>query len=509
VQWCAHRVSLSTLLTVLSLSLGQALIEARANVNSPNENGATALMVCCKTGHIGLVRAVLAHGAVINATLLKSGRTALHLASRFGHADVVRELLDRGANANSTGSHFTPLMSGSQNGHAEVVKALLDRGANANAAMLESGFTALMLGSQNGHVGVVMALLQGRAAINTALPSGATALLLASQQGHSHVVSLLLEQGADISAVMNDERFTAMIIGSLSGHVEVVKALLEHGASVHASTADRGFTSLMCASLNGHTEVVLALLERAANVNAASTDTGSTALMFGSRKDHVDIIVKVLLDRGASVNALDTNGHNALMIGAALGSTACVKVRSLWLFVEDGASLSLSRLFWPRGPTSNPLAGEPLPPCTLQPSTGAMLALKFSWSTGLASTIRVSDKVTHPCGLHWTKAIAYVQRCCWMGARRSCIWTTRWLFLNGCARSLKNSASSTDTPQVLSYRPGSRLSCRRAILCLLGLGARRHPMLAPIDRPVLLLIARFMWASTHCSPECRLVCTAC
>ena len=71
----------------------RALIEARAAVDATEENGYTALMLCCKNGHEQCVRALVEAKANIHAKN-KDEDAALDIARREGHA-VVCQLLEK------------------------------------------------------------------------------------------------------------------------------------------------------------------------------------------------------------------------------------------------------------------------------------------------------------------------------------------------------------------------------------------------------------------------------
>jgi len=75
-------------------------------------------------GHGEIVNALLAAKADVN-TATKSGWTALMAAAEHGDLSVVKALLERGVRINATTYNgLTALMKGAAHGHAEVVKLL-------------------------------------------------------------------------------------------------------------------------------------------------------------------------------------------------------------------------------------------------------------------------------------------------------------------------------------------------------------------------------------------------
>ena len=58
--------------------------------------GNTPLIIACQNGHARLVKALLRHGAVIDAAN-KSGNTGLHYAVSFGFSPLADFLISQGA----------------------------------------------------------------------------------------------------------------------------------------------------------------------------------------------------------------------------------------------------------------------------------------------------------------------------------------------------------------------------------------------------------------------------
>jgi len=136
------------------------LIALRADVNYADEWGNTPLILAAQEGHIGVVKILLEHGALVNART-KNKVTALWKAAFNGHAPVVRLLLENGASVNMANKWgVTPLLTATQNKHLEVVKILLAFGANANIqAAGDNNRTALTQAADLGHIEIVIALL--------------------------------------------------------------------------------------------------------------------------------------------------------------------------------------------------------------------------------------------------------------------------------------------------------------------------------------------------------------
>ena len=124
------------------LEVVKLLLEARADTNSKNANGATALLLAAWKGRSEVARLLLQAGADINAAH-SNGGTALHWAAVKGHLEVLQVLLQAGADVNVADSNgATALHLAAVKGHSEVLQMLLQAGADMNVRD-SNGATAL------------------------------------------------------------------------------------------------------------------------------------------------------------------------------------------------------------------------------------------------------------------------------------------------------------------------------------------------------------------------------
>lgn len=103
------------------------LVDKGADVNKPNKDGNTPLMLAVLKGHRKVVKILLAKDADPNLQNA-CGCTALMGAAAYGDAEVIQDLLDKGADPNlrSKFSGSTALDRAASNGHMDAVKTLLE-----------------------------------------------------------------------------------------------------------------------------------------------------------------------------------------------------------------------------------------------------------------------------------------------------------------------------------------------------------------------------------------------
>lgn len=87
----------------------QDLLEAGAQINKPNSNSNTALIIAASYGHSHIIKELLAKGAHIDMEN-SQGETALMYAAKFRYSEAIKELIAHGAQINKEDSYgFTAL----------------------------------------------------------------------------------------------------------------------------------------------------------------------------------------------------------------------------------------------------------------------------------------------------------------------------------------------------------------------------------------------------------------
>lgn len=106
--------------------------EADQHQQQVGNGGQLALHLAAKGDFSSIVKLLLHHGALINATD-RQGKTALHYAAEEGHIDTTAVLLSWGADTTVIDSFgLTSLLVAASKGHEKVVILLIDNGADPN-----------------------------------------------------------------------------------------------------------------------------------------------------------------------------------------------------------------------------------------------------------------------------------------------------------------------------------------------------------------------------------------
>ena len=108
-----------------SLAEVTTLIEAGADVDKANTNGATPLYIAAQNGHLTVVTKLITAGADVNKARTTDGCTPLYSAASKGHTAIVSKLLQHGADKSIRGwQNKTPLEAAQGQNHAAVVALL-------------------------------------------------------------------------------------------------------------------------------------------------------------------------------------------------------------------------------------------------------------------------------------------------------------------------------------------------------------------------------------------------
>jgi ankyrin repeat protein len=365
LHWAVHRDD---------LPIVDLLIRAGANVQAANRYGVAPLSLAAENGNATIIERLLEAGADPNA--VAGGDTVLMTAARTGSVGAVKALLARGALVNATESWRgqTALMWAAIENNAAAATALVNAGADLHQRS-KGGFTALLFAIRSGRIDAVRALLESGADVNETMPDGTSGLVLAIINAHYQLAAVLVDHGADPNAdtqgwtPLHQVAWSRRPNGGLANppavptgtldSLELIKRLLAHGATVDARLKkdrnlgldDRnnlnrvGATPFLLAAKSGDLEMMRVLVAHGADPLLPTLDH-STPLMVAAgvgvwnvgesagSNDEALAAVKLALELGGDVNAANDFGYTAMLGAAHRGATAIVQ-----LLAERGARL--------------------------------------------------------------------------------------------------------------------------------------------------------------------------
>ena len=323
-----------------------AAIRAGADVNAPDENGATPLSWAVSGGHMPVLHKLLSHGADVDYQSPR-GQSALNVAASRGDVRMMQVLLKHGAEADErirgaqAPEHLkgaTPLFLAALQKHADAVAELLSCGADVNAVN-EGGATALLLAAGRDSADVVRLLLEAGADPGRGDHRGATPLMVAAVEGALESAWLLLDAGADANqatAVLNPgphAGVTALMAAAQGDQELTALALLLAGAQVDARNYD-GKTARDLAEASGSRNVA-ALLQNPREAKRRAPELLLEPLL-DALGDGRSEFVKLLVKHGADVDAPTEKGMPLLIAAADDGDASIVRA-----LLEAGANVDI------------------------------------------------------------------------------------------------------------------------------------------------------------------------
>jgi ankyrin repeat protein len=239
-----------------------------------------------------------------------SGWTALMRAAELGELDKIKALLSHGANIEASNPKVydgaTPVVIALHFDEYEAAVLLLERGAKLEG---KNGSTALVLAARSGFDDLVDRFIKLKIS-----PKGTSALAVAAKFGRVSTIKKLVKAGAVVRDPDKDDHgFTPFIVACQERQVEAARTLLALGANVN-DVDDDGTPALHWA----------VFAERPDEIHIYRKLGGPHDTQF---RPHADApLVKLLLAKGAKREARDAEGNTALHLAAMMDAAAAAKV---------------------------------------------------------------------------------------------------------------------------------------------------------------------------------------
>jgi uncharacterized protein len=161
----------------------RTLLDAGANVDAPNLDNQTTLMVATQLGALDIAQLLIKRGANVNAVEAFRGQTALMWAAAENQPEIVDLLLKHRANVK--------LRAKSDDWPRQMT-------SEPRAQFRQTGgLTALLYATRSGCLRCAVAIVKAGADINQPNPDGITPLVNALDNRNFDIASFLLDRGAD------------------------------------------------------------------------------------------------------------------------------------------------------------------------------------------------------------------------------------------------------------------------------------------------------------------------
>jgi ankyrin repeat protein len=297
----------------------RSLIQQKADVNTPQLDGATALHWAAYRGDKELTDMLIRAGANVKAAN-REGSTPMWLASVNGDAAILSALISAGADPNE---HLplgrSPLMAASRTGNVEAMKVLLDHGADINAKETLRGTTPLMWAADEAHPAAIQLLIERGAdfkARSSPAERGRGPALGKANDPRKQVAA----QGAALAAGQALDLLALRAVVEGGADVQGQRGAAAQGQRGAAAAGQRGAAqgqrgapaAVDEAAPDGQDDAAVAagLFRR----RPEPKDGGElTALVYAARSNDVES-VKVLLAAGADVNQVTGYGWSPLLV---------------------------------------------------------------------------------------------------------------------------------------------------------------------------------------------------
>ena len=339
--WAAHRDDVATAELLLAAGADPdsaddhgvtPLIRAAENASLALVDGLTPLMVAARTGNLDIVRALLKHGAEVNAATAELGATALMWAVAAPHRPIVEALLEAGADVEvSTAKGMTPLLTAAQHGDVETARLLIAAGADVNQPGADGTFP-LPFAIVDGHDDFALFLLEEGADPNTGI-DGIPALAAAAGNVDTWLAGWDQRHG-DARYVSRYRSRGGRIYLTAGQRLPIIEALLAAGADPDGRITTSAmlmnyigypkkgaFERFACGTgdLRGATALWVAAFGAASEGAYRSAAAESENYSVEGSAD----IVRVLLDAGADQSLATDDGTTPFMAASGLGRWTC------------------------------------------------------------------------------------------------------------------------------------------------------------------------------------------
>jgi ankyrin repeat protein len=219
--------------------------------------GATPLHVCAYHGQEDGLLSLLDAGAEANQRDL-DGATAVHFAAASGHLESLKLLVQRGrGNVNArSNSGETPVYFAAQEGHLACIHWLVEHARADPQLASTDGMTPLHAAAQTGRLNVTHWLVRSaNCPITCRTSDGATPVHFAAAKGHVAILEWLLHHSLATGLEKDDFGATPVHDAAEQGQLQCLHVFYNHNIDLNQKDYD-GFIPKDLAEERGHRECV-------------------------------------------------------------------------------------------------------------------------------------------------------------------------------------------------------------------------------------------------------------
>lgn len=211
-------------------STARYLLDDRVNINTKNEEGATALDKAIQKRDIAMIKMLIKYGADVETAI--DGYTPLYVAVSKGEYAITETLLERPINLDArTPTGETPLYKAVSIGNFKIAQLLIANSADVSARPA-GGDSMLYLATSKRHFPLVELLLEKGAEVEARMVSQAAAR--GDYVSCVLLKSLLSKRSVDVNVKGADGK-SPLAQAVSEGNQSIAKVLLENGAVIEKS----------------------------------------------------------------------------------------------------------------------------------------------------------------------------------------------------------------------------------------------------------------------------------
>ena len=203
-----------------------SLIERGADLEAPDADGMTPLMLAVHNRHLGCARLLIDAGADVNAKD-PGGDTALIIAADKGNLECAEMLIAKGAEIDARRANGnSALLTAIDKEHVEFALALIQKGSGVGQETPGGEPVLAFAAAKGAKVNAVSyGLINKGASVDAFGPSGATPLIWAAAGDNIELAQFLVKKGANLDIKSQDK--TAIDIAREKGYRKIVEILVE------------------------------------------------------------------------------------------------------------------------------------------------------------------------------------------------------------------------------------------------------------------------------------------